>query len=258
MVMDASYAHNPIMNNSSTKSKGRLTHDSVNSTINTSSSLLAHLHSMEDEKANRSEGTDTYKDTVNVIKMPVAQSALMRGMLGNKIHRFRLTRVASLVTSGGGQMNLVTSVIPSQFAQSTALATLFSECRLISTSIEYTSTFGFGSSATTTLHSPMCSGFFQSSTTASPTVMTYDQCARLSNSKTFSSGNIPRNLRNSWITAAPRPWSLVSASATGSDPVGGVNGCWSINNLVTMSNSTTYFGYLIEAIYEFRYLSNGL
>jgi hypothetical protein len=244
-----------IMTSISNKPKGQLSHDTVNTKSDAVAIALAHLHNLVDEKAERSAGVDSYK-AGGPSAMPVSQITLMKSMFGSKPHRFRLTRTASLVTSGGGQMNLGTSIVPSQFSQYTALQTLFSECRLVSTSIQYASCFGIGST-TTVLHSPMMSAFWPDAASTSPTVLSYDQCARLTNSMSFSSGFTTARVRNSY-KAPLRIWSYVAATATGQDPIGGVLGAWSINNLVTLSNSTTYFGYLIEAVYDFRNLAPGV
>jgi hypothetical protein len=164
-----------------------------------------------------------------------------------KTYRMRLTRNAVVTTSGGGALQIATNVLPSNFIEYSAVSALFQECKLMATRITY-AMYSYGATPTTVIG--ICLSFDPSNYSSAPT-FTYavqQPGARLFN--TFA-GGAPR-LVNSWKGDGKRPWSLVTASGTGTDPTGGVVGTWysSLSGATTASQNVGY--YLLEADYMFR------
>ena len=156
----------------------------------------------------------------------------------------RLTRVASLTTSAGGLMQLITLVYPTQMSRGTNLVTAFRMARLLSTKIQYASLQG--SNPTTPFS--WLSGFDEGATTGTSAF----QPDMLENSKLFPSTLVTR-VTNSW-KCRNSPWSYSDVSATGTDPLGGICGGWIHYALTTTPNSTAVLSYEIECWYEFKEL----
>jgi len=156
----------------------------------------------------------------------------------------RLTRVASLTTSAGGLMQLITLVYPTQMSRGTNLVTAFREARLLKTRITYDSLTG--TSPTTPF--TFLSGFDYAATTGTSAF----QPDMLENSKLFAiTDNKPmRNVHKN----TQMVWSNSDTTPTGTDPTGGIAGGWIHYALNTTPNSTAVLTYLIECWYELREL----
>ncbi len=170
------------------------------------------------------------------------------GMNSRKTFRLRLTREATLTTGGGGTMNLATSVQPSQFDQYAQLQSLFRECRLVSTGIEYISLIQPGNS--TVLPAAFVVGF-DPSAAVTPT---FTNASRLQNSRTFTSAQTNWPVRNKYVNNLKSMWSNVTASSGATDPLTAIFGSWMHCLNGTGSASQTYLQYLIVAEYDFRNL----
>jgi len=204
----------------------------------------------EEEKKTSTDGIDTYVIKRCIVDVPPSlMLALSSVFSGNKTYRFRLTRNATLVTSGAGSMNLSTSLYPSQFDQYAALAALFNQARLRSTRITYTGMIAPG--VTTVAQGSFCSAMDPSNSALIAPSYTYTLATRLPKCKVFSL------IQSKWPVSnfykfGPRPWSTITASASGSDPIGGVEGAWIHSINATVGASATYLSYLIICDYEFR------
>lgn len=174
--------------------------------------------------------------------------AAAKPAFGNKVYRIRMTRTASLTSSGGGVMNLTTGLYPSQFSQGSAFAALFDQCRLCNVKYSYTSRVGSGAAL---IWASFATAFDPNGSAA--TTYTFDQTVRLPGSIAFSLAqtNWPSRTRL-WNLPKNRPWSLSSTTGGGGDPVGGGLGAisHSISNVVSIS--TTYVDYFVESVWEFR------
>jgi hypothetical protein len=70
-------------------------------------------------------GTDNHSSISYVIDIPPTVLSAFRGMFSPlQTYRFRLTRTASIISSGGGTLVLATGIYPSQFSQYSALSML--------------------------------------------------------------------------------------------------------------------------------------
>lgn len=171
----------------------------------------------------------------------------------NTVYTVRMSRAASLTTSGGGAMALATAVYPSQFDQYTQLSPLFSEARIRHVRIQLTclpNPF-----AATVGTSDLIGGWFAvafnprpggaSPTTSIAEVTRLPGCKiynPFTNGKQVLSYRFPKNY----------PWSLINGTGGGTDPIGGTSGYFANVALSTVTASRSYLGYLIEAEYEFR------
>lgn len=190
--------------------------------------------------------------------IPPSSLLLMKSMFlggANKSVKFRLSRVATLTTSGAGAMALLTLVYPQTFDQYGTLAALFSECRLVATRISYT--LNLNPDQATGGTSGVVGGAFMTAfnpTAITGSTATVASVSRLPKSKMFCTANT--NWPIKLIAKAPRNnvWSAVTAGSSGSDPLGGIRGGWCHVALSTLSNSVAYLVYCLEAEYEFRCL----
>jgi len=263
------------MNTTSTKTKGRQTHDSgkLNMALEAKSivaqvdllglvekHLLKECTTIEIKKPSSVEdgknGTDTYKVTNYVVDIPPTVLNAFKGMFSpNKTYRFRLTRVASIVTSGGGTLSLATGVFPGQFDQFTALSILFQQSRLIRTSIDYMLLAPqAGTSATTfaTLPAVAVSAFDQAQ--YGGTTYLYNQLQRRAGCVQFVSTYTGLKVSNVYtVKKGERLWSAIGVQA-GTDPFGGNAGAWCVSVANVATPSTAYWEYLITADYEFTQL----
>jgi hypothetical protein len=201
-------------------------------------------------------GADTYVGQSYVIDIPPTVLSVFRGMFSpNKTYRFRLTRTAAVVTSGGGTMSLATGVYPGQFDQYTALSILFSQSRLIRTSIEYMLLAPLAQTSATVYAA--LPGVFVSAFDPAQyggTTYLYNQLQRRPGCKQFTSTFTGRKVTNVYTTKRDsRLWSNIAVQ-TGTDPYGGNVGAWCIALANVASTTTQYWEYLITADYEFTAL----
>jgi len=189
------------------------------------------------------EPVDLGTEVVHVTKL--LQGHKIPKGIKSKSWTIRLTRVASLTTSAGGLMQLITLVYPTQMSRGTNLVTAFREARLLQTRIQYSSLQG--SSPTTPF--TWISGFDSAATTGTSAF----QPDMLENSKMFPSTLVTK-VTNKWKYPGKPPWSNSDTTATGTDPTGGIAGGWIHYALTTTPNSTAVLSYLIECWYEFREL----
>lgn len=208
------------------------------------------IGSDEDEKTS-TQGIEKVK-LLPFPKTPPSALSLARSMIAtNKTYKFRLERFATLTTSGAGAMALVTMIEPSGFLEYTQLSALFEECRLVRTRISYNMNMNvFGTTAQGYAGGPFCSAFDVSATTGATTSTT--SVLRLNDCITF---NMPFNqsvIRNDYKAPKGNPYSKVTASASGTEPTGGIKGGWCHVAQATLSNSIAYLTYYLEVIFEFR------
>lgn len=215
--------------------------------------LLAHID--REEKADpQGEETVLRRSLVVDPPIPLPTLSLMKGMFAgfaSKSFHIRLTRVATLTSSGAGAMALVTTVPPSQFDQYSALSLLFQECRIRSTRISLASNLNFDQT-TPPAGGAMAVAFNPSAVVG--TTVTISTVMRLPKSKLYSltQGNWPVTLQFRYPKGMP--WSNVTGGSGGVDPLGGIRGAWCNVAMTTLSNSIVYLTYCIEADYEFRSL----
>jgi len=180
------------------------------------------------------------------VKIPIAPSflKLARSVFApGKTYRMRLSRLATLTTSGAGAFAGATSLIISNFAESSAVNALFDECRVWGTRIHY-AMLGFSGFT----NSGMISSFDPSNASTVPTAAL---AAQIPGAKIFPIFAVAR-VSNEWRTRTARPWSIISNTDSGTDPVGGSLGTW-YHVLVNNINATVGFAqYILEVDYEFR------
>lgn len=186
-------------------------------------------------------GTDSWRPSE---KLPMGVPMSMFGF--ERVLKIRMTRVAQITTSGAGAAAIVTGMIPSNFDQYNQLATLFSAARLVATRYTFTNL-----QPQTVAQTTWALGFDPSGIAGSS--YTFTQNSRLVGSMIFTTYSTVPFIRTRWFRPAKgRPWSDISATATGTDPQGGIIGAWVLNNDTALALTTTYVRYLIEAIYEVR------
>lgn len=201
-------------------------------------------------------GVDTFKSVNYVIDVPPLVLDAFKGMFEpNKTYRFRLTRVASIVSSGGGTMSLATGVYPGQFDQYTALSILFAQSRLIRTSIDYMLLAPTAQTSATTyacIPGVFVSAFDQAQ--YGGTTYLYNQLQRRAGCINFTTAYTGKKVTNSFtVKKSERLWSNIGVQ-TGTDPYGGNAGAWCIALANVASPALAYWEYLITADYEFTTL----
>jgi len=164
-----------------------------------------------------------------------------------KTYRFKLNRFAVVTTSGAGALQIATNVTPSNMIESSGVAALFQECRLMSTRITY-AMYSEQNSPTTVIG--VCLSFDPSNQSSSPTISYALQQPGAKLFNTNSGGG--SRLTNFWKGDGKRPWSTVTASSTGLDPVGGSIGTWYTSLTGTTTASQNFGAYHIQCDYEFR------
>jgi hypothetical protein len=214
---------------------------------------LSHILSdaIVDAVDTKAQGTEVHR--APVLEDPeysLSSLTLLKGMLlnvyGTKPFRFRMSRTASLATSGAGAMALATLIYPSQFDQFSAIGAIFQEARLHSARIQYTllaTLSGISNACFVTAYNPSAETGYTITTSA---------VTRLPNCKLFSTANTNWPVRLVAKLPRNRPWSNIAASSTGFDPFGGTVGAFCHVIMNTASNSTSYLQYLIEAEYDVR------
>lgn len=203
----------------------------------------------------KGDGHDTYENLSYVIDIPPTVMNAFKGMFSpNQIYRFRMTRTASVVTSGGGTMSLATGVYPGQFDQYTALSILFSQSRLVQTKIDYmllASQAQTQSTVYSTLPGVFVSAFDPAQYGGSTQL--YQQVQRRPGCVQFATSYTGKKITNFYKVKEPRLWSNI-ATQSGTDPYGGNAGAWLIALANVASTTTTYWQYVITADYEFTAL----
>lgn len=158
-----------------------------------------------------------------------------------KTYRFRLTRTAVLTTSGSGGLAIATAVYPSQFQEYTALAGLFKEARLRSSRIHYV---GIGASS-----NAFISAFDPTYTSGTPS---FASTLQQVGSKLWNLNVVNTKRENRYRVRGLRPWSVMAATPSGIDPLGGVCGAWYHVIQGTGPTSTDVMVYTLEVDYELR------
>lgn len=175
----------------------------------------------------------------------------------NSVYRVRMSRAASLSTSGGGAMALATAVYPSQFDQYTQLSPLFGECRIRAVRIQLTC-FPNPNAATvgTTdyIGGWFAVAFNPGGGAGSFLIISIAAVTRLPGCKVYNPFVTGRVILSHKFPKTT-PWSILGGTNSGTDPVGGTAGYFANVALSTLTASRAYLGYLIEAEYEFRNLT---
>jgi hypothetical protein len=181
-----------------------------------------------------------------VLNNPVRLSSLMDDPWRGKGVRIRCVRIAELTTNGSGALAITTSIVLSNMAQTTQLAALFQEYRLIKTKITYSPLVAPDPSATVnnfavfTAFNPVAASFTTST-----------EVARLGNSKIWFGNNTARAHSQFYVLKRdPNPWAMTETGGSGSDPIG-LRGAW-CTYLDGAPASTAVLSYMIECWYEFR------
>jgi hypothetical protein len=188
------------------------------------------------------QGTDNFRRsypdiTSNPSIIRVARSVFQPG----KTYRFRMVRSATLTSSGAGAFSLKTDVYPSQFDQYAGLSLIFDEARLVATRVRVVRN-----------QSPSLQTAIATAFDPSGNASTFTQTNGIPGCIMYTTNQTNWPVKASWKTRTPRPWSIVSATPSGTDPVGGIIGSWSWSAASTTDNTTVLFTYRIEVDYEFR------
>lgn len=200
----------------------------------------------DESKERVPEGKDSWRAPPPVEYNPAALKVARSVFLPGKIYTFRCVRTATITSSGSGTLQLATSVLPSQFNEYSALAVLFTEARLKSTRIH----LSFYSSGASPAVTGYCSSF---DPTNISTVPTFAYAVAQPGMKLWSNfGPLAGTHTNEWHVRSPRPWSAITATGSGTDPVSGVAGSW-YHSISTPTTASAVVGvYVIEAEYQFR------
>jgi len=160
-------------------------------------------------------------------------------------YRFKTTKVSTLSSTAGGVLQVASPVYPSSMSEYTPLSGIFDECRLMSTRVKV----AMFSNGTSPSPCPIAISFDPSNVSSAPS---FGVAAVIPGVKMYNIFQTAGELHNEWRSRTPRPWSLISASGTGSDPVGGVIGTWYFSLSSITTASVPILTYLIECDYEFR------
>jgi len=166
----------------------------------------------------------------------------------DKILNVRFSRAAVLTSSGGGVLQLVTSIIPSQFSQYTQYSTFFDAVRYRRVRLHVVPQF---IGPTTSMTSAMAVGFDPYGIAAGS--YTFDQVTRLAGSILINSnGTSSAAVRSPWFVLKNRQWSPIGASSATTDPESGVTGAfaWCLSGAGPVSQQM--FTYIIELDLQVR------
>jgi hypothetical protein len=173
----------------------------------------------------------------------------------NAVFNIRLSRTSTHVTSGSGVMALATPIYPSLFPQYAQLSLLFQECRVRHVKMTVSSNINpYTSSSGSTQYAGGTIGFAFNARPASGSSPSTSiaEVTRLPGCRVYPAlQQTPVSIRHRF--PSKMPWSGVASAATGQAPVDSTCGYFahvSIGN--TLTASTAYFCYLVEAEYEFR------
>jgi hypothetical protein len=183
----------------------------------------------------------------DALSVKLARSVFKPG----RMYRFRCTRTATLTASGAGVLLVSTGVNIGNFTEASALQALWDECRLKSTRIQYSMMLptvgsGAGSFIPTSFFSA-----FDPSNNAGVAPSGTSLVSQIPGVKIWP-GHATARQTNAFLVRGGRSWSLTTASATGTDPVGGIIGTWyhAITPATTASQIVAV--YVLECDYEFR------
>lgn len=174
----------------------------------------------------------------------------------NKTFMIRMTKSAQHTTSGAGALALATPVYPSTFLQYTQLSGLFNQVRIRSVRIQMVSNVNPNSSSggsTTYAGGTLALAFLPRANSGASPSTTVTEVARAPGVKIYNPLTITAPVIVSFRYPKDTPWSAINSSASGLDPIDGNYGYFghaSIGN--TLTASTAYTTYLIEAMFEFR------
>ncbi len=201
----------------------------------------------EDEKSANS-GTDSWVEPRPVKYSPVMLTMAKTMFSSKTTYKVRLTRTATITTSGAGTLALVTLLNFSQYDQYTQISSLFEEGRLLKTSIHYAPLV----SPNDTSKTPCVWALALDPSASSGATTSFVLVTRLPGAKFFGSTQSNWPVRASYKYGV-QPWSKIGYTPGGTDPVGNLGG-WCIANSAAGSASTAYLQYTIETIAEFRKL----
>jgi hypothetical protein len=165
----------------------------------------------------------------------------------NKSFTLRMSRTATLSTSGTGTMALSTAIYPSQFAQYSLVSDLFTEARLVRSRIQLADN---QTSVGTVYRVSVMSAFHPTDTGA--VTVSAATASQLPGCKLYSLANTNWPVTNSTPRLASRPWCKMTSTGSGTDLASGVQGAWWHVLVNTGPVSTNILTYIIEAEYEFR------
>jgi hypothetical protein len=203
------------------------------------------IFSMSDDS--KEEGRELRKEPPS---LSLEHKALLKASgpmisISNKTYTIPCTRTATLVSSGGGTLALTTLIYPSQMDQYNQLSALFGECRLKRTSIQLANAgSGILSSSMIVAFDPHA---ISGATTSTSSVV------RLPGAKLYNN-NLQSNwpVTNAYTYPKDMPWSVISSTASGTDPTGGLKGAWCNVAMNAVTATSNILQYLIVAVYEFR------
>jgi hypothetical protein len=198
------------------------------------------------------EGYETVLTAVKPIPLNLnfasSLNAVAYGMK-NKIFKLRVSRTATLTTSGTGTMLLSTAVDLPQFQEYAALAALFSQARLVSSRIQYADN---QTSVGTVYKCSVLSAFHPTDHQSASIPVTAAAAAALPGVKLFSMANTNWPIVNH-TPKLKRPFSLINSTGTSTDVMGGMSGSWWHALVNTGPVSTNIMTYIIEAEFEFKH-----
>lgn len=198
-----------------------------------------------EEKEGRPEGKEVVKTMPPTI-LPLSMVSVAKSVFTpGKTYRIRTIRIATLVSSGAGTMNLATQISPSNMSQFSALSALFGECRLHSTRVHIVMRTPVGGPV------PLAVAFNPTAIAGfSPPSSTF--VCELPGAKILNTWNTVSSPRLTWSSKQTRPWSVTTSTSTATDPVGGIAGAWCYSLVAAVSGAVNIADYLIECDYEFR------
>lgn len=194
------------------------------------------------------EGKEEPDETHEVKLMTPEQISLSRGILTNQHHFFNATRSATLTTGGSGLLSIAVVNNLFQFVQYTNLSALFTHYRLISAKMSIHRAINIYSG---TENNTIFLIAYDPSAVSGASAPNFVDALRLER-HVVDYSHRPNITRLQYRTKN-RPWSLTSnTSPSGTDPFGGGAGAFYIVNSGGASNSTVYFHYVLEVVFELK------
>ncbi len=180
------------------------------------------------------------------------------GMTGfsNKVFTIRMSKSAQHTTSGAGALNLATPVYPSSFLQYTQITGHFKQVRIRTVRMKMISNVNPNSSSsgsTSYAGGTLALSFLpRSASGASPTTTAAD-VVRSPGVKIYNPLTVTQPVVITYRFPKDTPWSDISSSSTGTDPIAGTYGYFGHSSIgSTLTASTAYTTYVVEALFQFR------
>lgn len=190
-------------------------------------------------------------------KVPTGLALRLNGAVGTGIRagkngtvKIRCSRSAAITSSGAGALSLLTITDLNSHDEASGLSGLFSQARVLRTTIEFHQMTCIAPAATVFQPAWVLAVGFDPSAISGSAVRSFIEIQRLGNSKTFNPLYFAPWKNSAKITE--KPWSGAGTTSSGLEPFGGQSGGWFYTLTGTAPLTTVIAHYVIHTWFELR------